>query len=240
MPRPASVPADPLDEWLAGPFGKFLLGSEQIALESALQDVFGSTFLQIGHWGPPDAFLPLARLPRRFLVADPGYRGDCVSHASSLAIQTQSVDAILLPHTLEFEPEPHEVLREVERVLAGEGHVLILGFEPLGLWAGRHRLARPGFPPGLHRFLSRRRLRDWLSLLGFDVLETTRLVPVPPLLSLASGRVAQALDRMPARLKGSLGSVYLIKARKRVYTLTPIRPRRRRRPAIVGAAVENT
>ena len=45
---------------------------------------------------------------------------------------------------------------------------------------------------------------------------------------------------MPARLKGSLGSVYLIKARKRVYTLTPIRPRRRRRPAIVGAAVENT
>ncbi len=233
------MPLDPLDDWLAGPFGEFLLRSEQIAVESALEDVFGNNFLQVGHWGPKDAFLGLARIPRRFLIANPGYRGDCVSHASSLAIQSQSVDAVLLPHTLEFEPEPHEVLREVERVLAGEGHVLILGFEPLGLWAARHRLTRGGFPPNLHRFMSPRRLKDWLRLLGFDVLQTTRIVQAPPVLSLASGRIAKTLAKANSRFKGRFGSVYLIKAKKRIYTLTPIRPRRRRRPAIVGAAVEH-
>lgn len=72
MARPPSVPADPLDQWLAGPFGTFLLGSERIALESALDDVFGNNFLQVGHWGARDAFLPLARIPGRFLIADPG------------------------------------------------------------------------------------------------------------------------------------------------------------------------
>lgn len=92
------------------------------------------------------------------------------------------MDAVLLPHTLEF--------------------------EPAGLWALRHRLSRGGFPPGLHRTPSRLRR-------------------------------AQALERHKNPLKGRFGSVYLIKAKKRVYTLTPIRSRRRRRPALVGAAVEN-
>jgi len=139
-------------------------------------------------------------------------------------------------HTLEFEPDPHEVLREVERVLAGEGHILILGFEPAGLWAIRHRVTRGGFPPGLVRTLSRKRLRDWLRLLGFEVTSTHRFLTTPPLESLVSGTVGSKL--VPDALNGRFGSVYLMKARKRVYTLTPIRPLRRRAPAFVGTAVE--
>src|SRR3974390_2431333 len=145
----AATAAVPLDEWLAGTFGRLLIEAERNELAAALEAFFGTYCTQIGHWGPPDAFLPLARTPRRGLVAEAGARGDCVSHAASLAIQTLSVDAVLLPHTLEFEPEPHEVLREVERVLVGEGHVLILGFDPTGPWALRHYVAREGFPPGL-------------------------------------------------------------------------------------------
>ncbi len=229
-----------LDAWLAGPFGRLLIEAERRQLAAALEDVFGVHCIQIGHWGPPDSFLPLARIPRRGLVAEPGARGDCVSHAASLAIQTLSVDAVLLPHTLEYEPEPHEVLREVERVLVGEGHVLILGFEPGGPWALRHYVSRQGFPPGLTRLLSRGRLRDWLRLLGFDVVEIRRFVHVLPVEALSSGAFARGLERVGGRLDGRLGSVYLLKARKRVYSMTPIRPRRRSAPALAGAVAEPT
>ena len=229
-----------LDEWLAGPFGRLLIDAERRQLSASLEDVFGTHFVQIGHWGPPDAFLPLARTPRRGLVAEPGARGDCVSHATSLALQTLSVDAILLPHTLEFEPEPHEVLREVERVLVGEGHVLILGFEPGGPWAIRHYLSRRGFPPGLIKMMSRGRLRDWLRLLGFEVIEIRRFVHVLPLDSLTSGAFGRGMEHFGRHLDGRLGSAYLLKARKRVYSLTPIRPRRRSAPALAGAVIEPT
>ena len=229
-----------LDEWLAGPFGRLLIDAERRQLSASLEDVFGTHFVQIGHWGPPDAFLPLARTPRRGLVAEPGARGDCVSHATSLALQTLSVDAILLPHTLEFEPEPHEVLREVERVLVGEGHVLILGFEPGGPWAIRHYLSRRGFPPGLIKMMSRGRLRDWLRLLGFEVIEIRRFVHVLPIDSLTSGAVGRGMERFGRHLDGRLGSAYLLKARKRVYSMTPIRPRRRSAPALAGAVIEPT
>ena len=239
--RPAAVtPAVALDDWLAGPFGRLLIEAERSQLAGALENVFGTHFIQIGHWGPPDSFLPLARTPRRGLVAEAGARGDCVSHASSLAIQTLSVDAVLLPHTLEFEPEPHEVLREVERVLVGEGHVLILGFEPAGPWALRHYLSHRGFPPGLMRLLSRRRLRDWLRLLGFDVIEVRRFVHGLPIESVATGPIARGLERFGRHLDGRLGNAYLLKARKRVYTMTPIRPRRRSARALAGAVVEPT
>src|SRR5208282_4897092 len=137
-----------LDAWLAGPLGRLLLAAERRAVAAALEDVFGNQFLQIGHWGSADTFVPLARTPRRALVAEAGAIGDCVSHAASLAIASQSVDAVLLPHTLEYEPEPHAVIREVDRVLVGEGHVVVLGFEPAGSWAVRHYLVSTGFPPG--------------------------------------------------------------------------------------------
>jgi len=231
---------DALDAWLAAPLGQTLLAAERAVSAAALEQVFGTQFLQIGQWGPVDTFLPLARTPRRALIAEPGAHGDCICHASSLAVQAQSVDAVLLPHTLEFEPEPHEVLREVERVLAGEGHVIVLGFEPAGTWALRHYGSPGGFPPGLVRMLSRGRLRDWLRLLGFEVLEARQFLHAPPIERLQGSALARALERGGTGLGGRLGAAYLLKAKKRVYSLTPVRPTRRRARALVGALAEPT
>jgi SAM-dependent methyltransferase len=231
---------DALDAWLATPLGRTLLERERGIAAGALDRVFGTQCLQIGHWGPPDTFLPHARTQRRALVAEPGARGDFVSHASSLAVQTASVDAVLLPHTLEFEPEPHEVIREVDRVLVGEGHLLVLGFEPLSWWALRHRLSDQGFPPGLNHMLSRGRLRDWLRLLGFDVLEVHRFLHTLPVARLHGGAIERRLESVGEWFGGHFGSAYLLKAKKRVYTLTPVRPKRRRASRSLVGALEPT
>ena len=236
---PTAAPT-PLDVWFDGPLGRLLLDAESREVAAALENVFGNQFLQIGHWGPRATFLPYARTPRRALIAEPQAPGDLVSHASQLSILGQSVDAVLLPHTLEFEPEPQAVIREVDRILVGEGHVLILGFEPLGTWVARHSLSRRGFPPGFVATLSRRRLRDWLTLLGFDVLETRRFLHALPLASLESTAFTRGLERLGRGLDGRFGSAYLLKAKKRVYTMTPIRPRRRGLSKLVGAAAEPT
>ncbi len=225
---------DALAAWLATPLGQALLAAERLALGQSLDTVFGRQFLQVGSWGGSDDFLPQARLPRRALIAEPGGLGDVVSHASSLAVQSQSVDAVFLPHTLEFEPEPQAVLREVERVLVGEGHIVILGFEPYSPWALRHRFAATGWPPGHVRTLSRRRLGDWLKLLGFEVQHTQRFLHTVPLIACADGPIATVCERIGGQIGGRFASAYLMKARKRIYTLTPVRPRRRSPRALVG------
>jgi SAM-dependent methyltransferase len=210
---------------------------ESVLLREALEDCFGWEFLQVGAWGGERELVAGARTRRQTVISSTISAGvDVQSRLTQLPVASDSVDAVLLPHTLEFEPEPHEVIREVDRVLVGEGHLLVLGFEPWSWWALRHQLSDRGFPPGLTHMLSRGRLRDWLRLLGFDVLEVHRFLHTLPVARLHGGAIERQLERTGQWLGGQFGSVYLLKAKKRVYTLTPIRPKRRRaRASLVGS-----
>ena len=227
-----------LRAWLRTRLGRLLIQRERELVADALEDVFGFQLLQIGGWGESGRFFEAARTQRQWVVASsPEVQADVRCKTSELAIASDSVDAILLPHTLEFESDPHAVLREVERVLVSEGQLLVLGFSPVGTWALRHRLSEVGFPPGLARFISERRLRDWLALLGFEV-STARgylfRMPIAPRGPLES----------PETIRDSRGilpaNAYLLKARKRVYALTPLRLKKRERLAIVGGLEPTT
>jgi SAM-dependent methyltransferase len=234
---PEDIPR--LADWLAGPLGAALIEQERRVLEDGLERVFGFQCIQVGAWGPADAFLPVARTQRRALLsAREGVGAEVRSRAASLPILADSIDAIILPHTLEFELDPHEVLREAERVLVGEGHLLVLGFEPWGPWALRHQLAPGGFPPGIHRVLSVRTLSDWLKLLGFEVMETRRYLYSPPIGRFQRGRLRAYLEHGGQKLWPRLSGAYLLKARKRVYSVTPLALRTRMRRAVVTGLAE--
>lgn len=229
-----------LAEWHGSPLGALLANHERHVMSQALEDVFGLQLLQIGAWGEPGRLLQAARTQRQAAICSNTRGGAQVcSRATELAVASDSVDAVLLPHTLEFESDPYAVLREVDRILTGEGRLLILGFNPTGPWAVRHRLSADGFPPGLARLVSERRLREWLALLGFEVAPAQRYLRHLPWASsiAANGANADGADDSGWSL---LTSAYLLKARKRVYTLTPVRPRWRERRSMVGGLVEPT
>jgi SAM-dependent methyltransferase len=227
--------------WLDSPLGAALLAQERAAMREALECVFGVQCLQVGSWGPPGIFLDLARTQRRALLVSAGDRpGDIRSELASLPIQSDSIDALLLPHTLEIAEDPHQVLREAERVLAAEGCLVILGFEPLGGWALRRRLAGSRSAPGLARFLSERRLADWLKLLSFDVDPAERFLYTLPFARAQSGRASRFAEKAGRLLWRRLSGGYLLRAKKRVYSMTPLRPQFRPRPAVLGGLAEPT
>jgi SAM-dependent methyltransferase len=224
-------------DWFVSPLGAALLRAETQAVSVAFEHVFGFQCLQIGSWGSPGLFLAHARTQRSALVAvDADCGGNVRSRAAELAVQADSVDAVLLPHTLECESDPHEVLREACRVLVAQGHLIVLGFEPLGSWALRQRVARGRFVPGVRRTLAERRLRDWLQLLGFEVMEVRRYLFSPPLARLQSPSTEALLTAAGSRLWPRLSGAYLLKAQKRVYCVTPVRARPRTLRGVVTAA----
>ena len=81
-------------------------------------------------------------------------------------------DAVLLAHSLETHENPHGLLREVDRILRPDGQLIVLGFNPRGIWGLRRLIARGGFPPGARHLISDHRLTDWLRLLNFRVHDT--------------------------------------------------------------------
>jgi SAM-dependent methyltransferase len=159
-----SIPG--FETWLATPQGRYILDWEQDRFDQLVADIFGFNAVQIGL--PQCACLRANRMPLRLTLDSlgaAGVRADC----HHLPFAGNSVDLIVLPHILEFAANPHQVLREVERVLVPEGQVLIAGFNPLSLWGIKRRFARRVAPfPWQGQYLSVRRLKDWLSLLSFE------------------------------------------------------------------------
>ena len=212
-------------------------------MSEALDDVFGWELLQLGTWGLRNRLLAGCRTRRHAVIAD--CRGhsadtDIAARLSQLPIANGAVDAVLLPHTLEFETDPYAVVREADRVLAGEGQLIVLGFRPFSLWGFRSRAISRGYPPGLKRMLGAGRIADWLELLGSDVSLTRNYLFAPPWGGAApkSGQPSALLRR--GWIKPWPAGAYLIKARKRVYTLTPMRPKIRERVQGIGGLVKPT
>jgi SAM-dependent methyltransferase len=242
--------------WLETGTGTNLLREESLQVAGAFENIFGDQFLQIGAWGDPALFRRYARTRRYAVVAakrGPGV--DFVSVPEDLAVPTDSIDAVFLPHLLETTEDPHAVLREVDRILRPDGHVVVAGFNAWGWWGVRHYLSRGRFPAGGQRMVSEHRLRDWLHLLDYRVEPPCFHHVTAPLYrrSIVTELPAEAqagqtdppgahwpLPATRFRRWHPLASCYLLVARKEVFTLTRIRPVLRRRAQLVGGLVNPT
>jgi hypothetical protein len=116
------------------------------------------------------------------------------------------------------------VLREAERSLIPDGHLVIIGFNPWSLWGVRRLLSwRSQEMPWNARFLSMNRIKDWLSLLGFDTLHCRYLFQRPPIRnSRMLGRL-QFLEPTHGNDRMLLAGAYILVARKRTVILTPLK-----------------
>jgi SAM-dependent methyltransferase len=235
-----NAPMQP-SNWLATPLGRRCLSHEQRLLRRTLDRVFGEQWLQVGIWGAKDQFSRYARTQRVAVLDAPGTEApDLVSAVDRLAIASDSIDALLLPHTLERSATPHAVLREAARVLRPDGCLLVLGFSPAAFWGIRHLIARDGYPPGSRHLIREGRLGDWLELLSFDVEPAIGYCHTLPLEKLRrTGSLPR--ERWARRWLPFLAGGYLLVARKRTVNLTPFRPAfRRPRLRAVGGLIEPT
>jgi len=227
-----------LQDWLTTPLGEALLLQEARVVEEALDGIFGEHCLQLGLWGDNRTFLRFTRTQRCALIAETAHgEPAAVAEMHRLPVETDSLDAVLMPHTLDYSDRPHAILREVDRVLRSNGHIVILGFKPGGLWGLRRLVPGAGMPPGADNLISDRRLRDWLQLLDMRIQTTSRYFfrwPLP-------GNKARGTSKWERRGQAwwpELAACYMLTAQKRVSTLTPVRPLWRRQPKVVAGLAE--
>ena len=227
--------------WYLSDLGQALLESEKQQLDTLLERVFGYNLVQLGRLDS-GGLLGVSRTSQQCLVESILTEGDdnnacIVGEFSQLALQNQSIDALILPHTLEFETQAHQILREVERVLVAEGKAIFLGFNPYSLWGMWHKYweikshiaidsdAYQAPLPSCGQLISQRRLRDWLSLLGFDVECVVEHFYRPPLSRSALLTRLDFMERVGRFSSVLPAGAYVLLATKRVSTLTPIRQR---------------
>jgi len=259
-----------LTQWLNSPPGRYLLGWEQTQVDRTVSDLFGFHALQLG-LGELEA-LRANRMPHRWLASDSLVQtprielppvdaslstlqaNECVSlhcEFDALPFPSQSLDLVVLPHALELARDPHDTLREVERVLLPEGRVVIIGFNPTSLWglrqsAGQLRrrfgLGERFYLPRAGDFIGYWRARDWLRLLGFEVERARFGCWRPPVRSTQWLERLAWMDRWGERWWPVFGAVYFLVAVKRVrgMRLVGLARRRSTAPQAAPAVVRNS
>jgi SAM-dependent methyltransferase len=136
-----------------------------------------------------------------------------------LPFKANSVDLLVLPHTLEFTSNPHALLREVARVLVPEGQLIVLGFNSVSLWGARQAMSRikgASFIPAGHHLIAFNRVKDWLKLLGFELDRGRFGCYCPPLRSEKWLTRYTFMEAAGDRWWPIFGATYMITAIKRV------------------------
>jgi SAM-dependent methyltransferase len=258
-----------LTDWLKTPPGEYVLAWERERFDQAVGDIFGFHALQLGLQEIDT--LRNNRMPHQWLALDSlqdttvnvrdktptlsleqpksSRRVALLTHSAALPFPANSLDLLVLPHSLELSHDPHATLREVERVLVPEGRVVISGLNPASLWGLRqqrdHLSQRLGFGslflPERGEFIGHWRLRDWLRLLSFEV-ESAQFGCYRPAIDNARwlGRFAW-METVGARWWPIFGAVYFLVATKRVRSMRLLEPAWKSRAvrAAAPAAVAN-
>ena len=128
--------------WFASPLGKRVFAAEEEQMLDILPNMFGYHILQYGYSADSN-YLTSSRITDKTILFldDSEVNNDLKAihtRAEELPVAADSIDVIVLPHILEYSKDPHKLLREMDRVLIGDGKVVIIGINPISFWGLWH------------------------------------------------------------------------------------------------------
>ncbi|MDN7123910.1 methyltransferase domain-containing protein [Pseudidiomarina sp. 1APP75-32.1] len=207
--------------------GQWLKTQTEQELAPHCERLYGYHFARVGCL-TAELELPKFAVAHQFSVAEQLHEQVQVQAKSTdWPFAEDALDSILMVGQLEFESDPHQVLRDVSRSLIADGKLIYVGFNPFspnlltGLWPGNRKRY-----PWSGRYFSKARLLDWLSLLNFEV--TVQQYFAPSLLQQRWGILQAGMERIYKFIPQS-GALYLVVAKKREFPLTLVSERHKHR-----------
>lgn len=222
------------------------LGNElKCLIESEITEVsrkfFGYHLVRLGHLSS-QIELPACPIKHQVNITSNSQNfTSLVATTSDLPLSEKSVDAFLLAHELDFAKDPHQILREVNRTIMPNGYLVITGFNPLSL-CGLFKYLPINKGSVLHdaRFFSCARIKDWLQLLGFEIIEVKHLL-FNELFLQRKLNTSSKWNQWCHQYLPLLTTMYVIVARKREIPLSLIKPKWQAKAkfSTVGASVRS-
>ncbi len=210
-------------DWYQTEAGELISQSVERQIWQLTSCMFGYVAVEIGHVFVNRNLLKNCTIGQQIIV-DQSMPANVTANPVALPFSSDSIDLFILPHTLDFIADPHQLLREVERSLVPEGHLVIVGFNPISFYGLWHLfLQRRQTAPWNAGFYSVKRIRDWCSLLGFDEINLLFNAHLPPFKRIQSWKRMRRLNEMLQKRIAHIGGIYIFVARKRIATITPVK-----------------
>lgn len=217
--RDLALSSEAIGHWLKTDFGRYLLRQERRILRDKCSNLPGYRMLRLGLSEDSetlDCFNHIHCFSMHPSERKAGH--GAISDYMELPLMSETLDAVLLHHALEFSTSPKAVLAEASRVVMPGGHMVLCMLNPYG------PMGLIKFPMQLfskqpqYRFHNLRisRLIDWLSLLNFHVVQIEHGAYSPPVDVPGCVEHNNLWERACKKIRFPLGNVYMIHAVKRV------------------------
>jgi SAM-dependent methyltransferase len=226
--KDSGLPAD----WQQLGQGELLAEKINLLLQPWWQQIFGYYLLKVGDLSS-GLETHNCKIQHHINIGIHSEKSLLKAEADALPIKSLSVDAVLLAHSLEFSRDPHHVVREAHRVLMPDGYLIITGINPISMVGVLNAMPWLNAKfPWSGRFFSVSRVKDWLHLVGFEVLSEQRFFCSTMLGESKLGESKRGQQHYVGFVQSWIenylswfGASYLLVARKRELPLTPIRPK---------------
>jgi SAM-dependent methyltransferase len=213
-----------LQRFYASPLGEAARRAAARRLAARWPDVSGLDVLGVGY--PVPYLGGVRRNARRTITLMPAEQGaePWPAEGPGLAALSEDVrlpfmdavfDRVLLVHALEEASAPHAMLREIWRVMAPEGRLVVIAANRWSLWA-----QSDASPFGHGRPYSRTQLGALLSDSMFEPVVSARALYAPPIKWKPIVRAAEAFERVGELIWPAQGGLVLMEAVKRLYATT--------------------
>lgn len=210
-------------QWLDSPLGQKMLEAERQCVSELEWQFFGYHHLHISPWGNVELPLQSSIKHQISLNTLTPSAGNVRAEPEQLPFEENSIDLVVLHHVLEFSDNPHQLLREVRRVLVPQGFVICLLFNPVSFY-GLRMLFSSKYSFWNQNAISRHRLGDWLSLLEFEKIYSKSCLHLPAINNERFLRLNRWQQRIGRALHSPFGGINVIMARKDNYAVTPLKP----------------
>ena len=210
-----------IENWDTLFHGTELLAQTQSRISNHLPRCFGYNLLKLGNLSSA-IDTSESTIPHQINCAPSGENIGVFSDLKELPFQKSVIDLCILTHELDFSSDPHQELREIERVLALDGTLIISGYNPISCF-GFKTLLRPKGTQTARLFFPNRVI-DWLHLLGFEIIQKQHfgfLNASPP--DNNKNHISAFVESMGQRYCPTLCSVYFIVAKKQSTPMTRIK-----------------
>lgn len=207
----------PITNWSQLSRGEHLQEQTQSLVNNAISRCFGYHLLKLGNLS---AQLQTNTSPIRHQIncAENGEGIGLRSDLHDLPFQDSTIDLCIIMHELDFSSDPHQLLREIDRVLTLDGTLIIGGYNPYSFFGFRSLMTPKSNQTT--RLFSPNRVIDWLHLLGFEIKHKQHFdyISAQP-----QGPITSLIENIAQHYLPFFCSVYFIVAKKQCTPMTPIK-----------------
>lgn len=231
-----------MHDWYHTPMGGRLIEVERQLVSRALAGRFGTHLVQLDSGYHQPLFEPrlyacgvlMTQLDNR--APCPSVRGD----AEALPFEPESLDALIMHHTLDQCDNPYQAVREAAQTLRPGGILVIVGFNPYSTWGLRALFSRARTGLWRSRFIGSHRVSDWMQLLNFELERSEKHGFMSPFSRPAWLSKLSVFGRIQKSVLPVTGSVYLLVGCKQVAGRINGRARWRPKPILESGLAGRT